>query len=91
MVGASRTSVMRSRAMVSSTTFGTKDGSTTWVPPVMNSAVMAEKSARWNIGITCRYWVCARQLPPFTTPREEKATLVWLSITPFGNPVVPPV
>ncbi|MCY1464873.1 hypothetical protein D9M71_829490 [compost metagenome] len=54
MVGANSTSLMRSLARISSTCFGTKADCTTWVPPLMNSAVMAAKSARWNIGITCR-------------------------------------
>ncbi|MNP82132.1 hypothetical protein D3C76_1806760 [compost metagenome] len=56
-----------------------------------NNAVMAAKSARWNIGITCRNEALALYEPPWIAASAEKATLVWLSITPLGKPVVPPV
>ncbi|MNE36594.1 hypothetical protein D3C80_1304090 [compost metagenome] len=61
------------------------------VPPLINSEVIAEKSARWNIGIACRKRSSGRQEPEITTLIDDTHTLLWLSMTPLGNPVVPPV
>ncbi|MCY1179992.1 hypothetical protein D9M73_204180 [compost metagenome] len=91
MVGASRISLTPSREMASSMPCGVKLGSTTWVPPLMNSAVIAAKSARWNIGIECRNTVSSAKRPAVREAVAEKNRLLWLSITPFGKPVVPPV
>ncbi|MNQ66574.1 hypothetical protein D3C85_810670 [compost metagenome] len=91
MVGASRISLTFSWSMASSTPCGVKVCKTAWVPPVMNSPVIAAKSARWNIGIACRNTVPKPRRPWDKELSAEKATLLWLSITPLGWPVVPPV
>ncbi|MCY1547355.1 hypothetical protein D9M68_834070 [compost metagenome] len=77
--------------MASSTSCGVKAGNTTWVPPVMNNATIAAKSARWNIGIACRNTASGPKRPDASEPVAEKNRLLWLSITPLGKPVVPPV
>ncbi|MCY1456457.1 hypothetical protein D9M71_736780 [compost metagenome] len=91
MVGASSTSETRSLAMASSTVCGTKPGSTTLVPPLPSKAATLAKPPMWNIGITCST-IAFRPLAPFSrTDMVPKPILVWLIITPFGKPVVPPV
>ncbi|MCY1245709.1 hypothetical protein D9M72_588770 [compost metagenome] len=91
MVGASSVSVTRSLAMVSSTVCGTKFGSTTWVPPLVSRAETPMKPAMWNIGMTCRTFALIPLAPCSRTPMMPKPALLWLIITPFGKPVVPPV
>ncbi|MCY1244216.1 hypothetical protein D3C76_1204050 [compost metagenome] len=61
------------------------------MPPLLNSDTMAAKPARWNIGMECRKIVPATQRPITCDARELKHTPLWLSITPLGKPVVPPV
>ncbi|MNO80703.1 hypothetical protein D3C76_719170 [compost metagenome] len=91
MVGASSISLIFSLSITLSTPCGVKPGTTTCVPPLMNSAVRQAKAARWNIGIECMKRELGPARPFISEFIAEKATLVWLSITPFGNPVVPPV
>ncbi|MNT27355.1 hypothetical protein D3C72_1629820 [compost metagenome] len=77
--------------MASSVVCGVKFGSTTCLPPLVNKALTAAKFARWNIGMTCRKTAFAPQRPDISDASAERQMLLWLSITPFGKPVVPPV
>ncbi|MCY1464030.1 hypothetical protein D9M71_820050 [compost metagenome] len=52
---------------------------------------MAEKSARWNIGMACMNTAPWPKKPLAWHASPAKARLLWLIITPLGKPVVPPV
>ncbi|MNQ91571.1 hypothetical protein D3C85_1069590 [compost metagenome] len=84
MVGASRISLTFSWSIASSTPCGVKDCTIACVPPLINNAVIAAKSARWNIGIACRKTASAVKRPWAREFNAEKATLLWLSMTPLG-------
>ncbi|MNY16656.1 hypothetical protein D3C86_1499330 [compost metagenome] len=52
---------------------------------------MAAKHARWNIGMTCSITIVSSKVPVIGWLQAEETRFVWLSITPLGKPVVPPV
>ncbi|MDT4825309.1 hypothetical protein FQZ97_585910 [compost metagenome] len=54
MVGASMTSVTCSSMTACRAASPLNAGSTTCTPPVTSWPYIAEKSARWNIGMACR-------------------------------------
>ena len=91
MVGTKTAWVMRSRAIVSRTARGSKRGSRTWVPPAQVAAKTFEVPATWNIGQTCSQR-SSQECPVTARLCSALASrLRWLSITPLGVPVVPPV
>ncbi|MOA36286.1 hypothetical protein D3C78_1578000 [compost metagenome] len=91
MVGASIRSDTPSRMMVCRAASPVKAGRITCTPPDTSRLYMAEKSARWNIGMACRNAVPHLKKPLLWDASEAKARLFWLIITPLGKPVVPPV
>ncbi|MCY1443820.1 hypothetical protein D9M71_602530 [compost metagenome] len=91
MVGASMRSVTFSSITVLSATSPEKAGSTTCTPPETIRPYIAEKSARWNIGMACMNTAPAPKKPLASEVTEANARLFWLIITPLGKPVVPPV
>ncbi len=53
---------------------------------------MTAMSARWNIGAACiRRPYGVDELALATHPYAEVIMLSWVSVTPLGVPVVPPV
>ena len=91
IVGTKTAWVMRSRAIVSSTARGLEARQQHMVPPTQVAAKTFEVPATWNIGHTCNQrssheWPVTARLCMALASR-----LRWLSITPLGVPVVPPV
>ena len=83
--------MIRSRSIAASTAAASNRGSATWVAPTHVHASRLAMPATWNIGHTCSQrwsgrWPVAARLCCALASR-----LPWLSITPFGVPVVPPV
>ncbi len=80
------------RSTATATASGVKPGRMTWVPPTTLRATQPEPSARWNIGALCnKRPLGSRNCPVANAPSAAVMRLVWLSITPLGVPVVPPV
>ncbi|MDT4880358.1 hypothetical protein FQZ97_1161050 [compost metagenome] len=91
MVGTSSASATCSFWIASSTATGSKRGTITWQPPLASIAFMKQPSARWNIGAACRPTQPRAIAPSATIAIELVKRLRCESITPFGEPVVPPV
>ena len=91
MVGTSVVWVIRSRAIAASTAAGSKRGSTTWSAPTQVHANRFATPATWNIGQTFRKRVSLRWPVATRLWRALASRLAWLSMTPLGVPVVPPV
>ena len=80
------------RAIASATPAGVNIGTITWVPPTTLRATHAAPSARWNIGAACRRRPPGvMNEPEAALPSADASRFAWLSTTPLGVPVVPPV
>ena len=91
MVGTNTVCVIRSRSMAASTAAGSKRGSSTCAAPTHVQATTLAVPATWNIGQTWSQRCGWRWPVAIRLWRALASRLPWLSITPLGRPVVPPV
>ena len=92
MVGTSRVSVTWCSAIAVATPTGVNIGTMTWVDPLSIATDQAARSARWNIGAQCRKRPSLVMTSvELIAPIAAMSRLSWLSCTPLGRAVVPPV
>ncbi|MNN28071.1 hypothetical protein D3C76_1068020 [compost metagenome] len=91
MVGTSRVSVTLSCSMVCSTSSGSNAGTNTCGLPTSPWPMTADMAAPWNIGAICRHTRSAGTGYSAIRPTADDHRFMCDCITPFGQPVVPPV
>ncbi len=91
MAGTAISLVQRSRSMASSMASTEKPGTMTCVQPATRPRSKNDRPARWNSGATCSSRALSSTLAASSEICELMASAEWLSITPLGRPVVPPV
>ncbi len=91
MVGTRSVSVTSCCSIARHTETGSNIGTMTWVVPTSWPKFQAATSARWNIGAACSRRPVPIRRCVVSAARPLTIRLSWLSMTPFGAPVVPPV
>ncbi len=91
MVGTNRVSVTPCASIAAMVLAASNAGMKQCEPPAITTPIEEAPSARWNIGVACRYLVPLSNLKPYATPTELDHNPRCGSMTPFGYPVVPPV